>query len=77
MWSSGLYPATRGSDTNMTDFQYGTPDRYRASVVHFTEEPCEHCWCKECKHKRVCCWCSGEREFDEGPDKDEVDCGII
>ena len=37
------------------------------------EEPCEHCWCKECKHKRVCCWCEiEEREFDEGPDKDEV-----
>ena len=30
---------------------------------------CEHCWCKECKHKRVCCWCEiEERDWDEGPE---------
>jgi hypothetical protein len=33
------------------------------------EEPCEHCPCRECKHKQVCCWCDfSEREVDEGPE---------
>ena len=38
-----------------------------------TFDDCEHCHCPECKHKQVCCWCDfAEREFDEGPEPDQV-----
>ena len=41
------------------------------------EEPCEHCHCPECKHKQVCCWCDfAEREFDEGPEPDDLTGGV-